>query len=453
MLESYVLDSTATRHDMDSLALKYLGHRTIHYEDIAGKGAKQLSFNQIPIEDAGPYAAEDADVTLRLHRALRPRLEEHVSLASLCDTVEIPLVPVLSRVERNGVRDRCPAAEPAERGARRTDARDRGVGPRERRRAVQPRFRETDPDHPVRPARAPGAREDPQGTAVDGGVGCCRSSPSTTNCAAHPRAPGRRQAEVDLHRRPAGMREPRHRPRPHQLPPGGRLHRRLSSPIRTCRTFRYAPTRGDGSGRRSSRTTDTGSSRRTIPRSSFGSWPTSRATGDCWMHSPRAPTSTGRRGGGVRGRDGRGVSDEQRRSAKAINFGLIYGMSAFGLARQLGIERGEAQSYVDLYFSRYPGVKAYMDATRESARSGVCRDGLRPAPVPAGDQVEQHPPPPVRGADRHQRTDAGHRGRHHQARDAGPRRVDRRIRGAGAHDHAGPRRAGVRGGGARRSAT
>ena len=104
MLESYVLDSTATRHDMDSLALKYLGHRTIHYEDIAGKGAKQLSFNQIPVEDAGPYAAEDADVTLRLHRVLRPRLEEHASLAKLCDTVEIPLVPVLSRVERNGVR-------------------------------------------------------------------------------------------------------------------------------------------------------------------------------------------------------------------------------------------------------------------------------------------------------------------------------------------------------------
>ena len=104
MLESYVLDSTATRHDMDSLALKYLGHRTIHFEDIAGKGAKQLTFNQIPIEQAGPYAAEDADVTLRLHRVLRPRLEEHASLAALCDSVEVPLVPVLSRVERNGVR-------------------------------------------------------------------------------------------------------------------------------------------------------------------------------------------------------------------------------------------------------------------------------------------------------------------------------------------------------------
>ena len=100
MLESYVLDSTATRHDMDSLALKYLGHRTIHYEDIAGKGAKQLSFNQIAIEEAGPYAAEDADVTLRLHRALRPRLEEHASLAKLCDSIEVPLVPVLSRIER-----------------------------------------------------------------------------------------------------------------------------------------------------------------------------------------------------------------------------------------------------------------------------------------------------------------------------------------------------------------
>ena len=180
MLESYVLDSTATRHDMDSLALKYLGHRTIHYEDIAGKGAKQLSFNQIPIEDAGPYAAEDADVTLRLHRALRPRLEEHVSLASLCDTVEIPLVPVLSRIERNGVRIDVrrlnqQSAELAERMQR-----DRDVRPRERRggrstSAPRSRFRPSCSTgsgfrcspRPPRDSRPPRSR-------------CFRSSPSTT---------------------------------------------------------------------------------------------------------------------------------------------------------------------------------------------------------------------------------------------------------------------------------
>ena len=102
MLESYVLDSTATRHDMDSLALKYLGQSTIHFEDIAGKGAKQLTFNQIKVEEAGPYAAEDADITLRLHQTLWPRLEAQGSLASVFREIELPLVPVLSKIERQG---------------------------------------------------------------------------------------------------------------------------------------------------------------------------------------------------------------------------------------------------------------------------------------------------------------------------------------------------------------
>ena len=171
MLESYVLDSTATRHDMDSLALKYLGHRTIHYEDIAGKGAKQLSFNQIPIENAGPYAAEDADVTLRLHRVLRPRLEEHAPLATLCDTVEIPLVPVLSRIERNGVRIDVrrlnqQSAELAQRMCEiEASAHESAGGPFNLGSAKQIR------SHPLRQARACGDREDPQGAAVHGGVG------------------------------------------------------------------------------------------------------------------------------------------------------------------------------------------------------------------------------------------------------------------------------------------
>ncbi|HSO79769.1 MAG TPA: 5'-3' exonuclease H3TH domain-containing protein, partial [Chromatiaceae bacterium] len=104
MLESYVLDSTASRHDMDSLALKYLGHRTIHFEDIAGKGVKQIGFDQVPIEAAGPYAAEDAEVTLRLHQAFWPRLEQQPGLARLYQEIEMPLVPVLSRLERQGVR-------------------------------------------------------------------------------------------------------------------------------------------------------------------------------------------------------------------------------------------------------------------------------------------------------------------------------------------------------------
>ncbi|MCB1707936.1 MAG: DNA polymerase I, partial [Halioglobus sp.] len=123
MLESYVLDSTATRHDMDSLALKYLGHKTIHFEDIAGKGAKQLTFNQIKLEEAGPYAAEDADVTLRLHQALWPQLQEQEGPGSVFTAIEMPLVPVLSRIERTGalISRELLAAHSTELGARLTE--------------------------------------------------------------------------------------------------------------------------------------------------------------------------------------------------------------------------------------------------------------------------------------------------------------------------------------------
>ena len=103
MLESYVFNSTGSRHDMDSLALKYLGRQTTHYEDIAGKGARQISFSQVRIEDASPYAAEDADITLQLHQHLWPRLEEHPSLAAVLQDIEIPLIPVLARMEQRGV--------------------------------------------------------------------------------------------------------------------------------------------------------------------------------------------------------------------------------------------------------------------------------------------------------------------------------------------------------------
>ena len=102
MLESYVLDSIATRHDMNSLALKYLGQKTIHFEDVAGKGVKQLTFNHVNVEEAGPYAAEDADITMRLHRTLWPKLEEQGRLAEVLTTLEVPLIPVLSRIERQG---------------------------------------------------------------------------------------------------------------------------------------------------------------------------------------------------------------------------------------------------------------------------------------------------------------------------------------------------------------
>ena len=369
MLESYVLDSTATRHDMDSLALKYLGHRTIHYEDIAGKGAKQLSFNQIPVEQAGPYAAEDADVTLRLHRALRPRLEEHPSLATLCDTVEVPLVPVLSRVERNGVRIDVrrlnqQSAELAERMREiEASAHESAGGPFNLGSALQIRTILFDK------LGLPVLAKTPKG------------QPSTAESVLQELAFDHALPKLILeHRAVAKLKSTYTDALPACVNPAtGRVHTsyhqavastgRLSSsdpnlqniPVRTHegRRIRQAFVAADGY--------------RLVAAdySQIELRIMAHLSGDEGLRDAFASGADIHRAtaaevfaGGTAGE----VTDEQRRSAKAINFGLIYGMSAFGLARQLGIERGEAQSYVDLYFSRYPGVKAFMDSTRESAR-------------------------------------------------------------------------------------
>ena len=203
MLESYVLDSTATRHDMDSLALKYLGHRTIHYEDVAGKGAKQLSFNEGPGRNRGPVRGRGRrrDVTAPPGAAPAAR-----SACVPCDAVRHDRDPARAGPLAHGAQrgaNRCRAAESAERRARAADARDRGVRPRLRRRAVQPRVREADPGHPLRQSRAAGARQDPQGPAVHGGVGVAGACLRARSAEAHPRPPGDEQAEIDVHRRPA----------------------------------------------------------------------------------------------------------------------------------------------------------------------------------------------------------------------------------------------------------
>ena len=368
MLESYVLDSTATRHDMDSLALKYLGHRTIHFEDIAGKGAKQLTFNQIPIEQAGPYAAEDADVTLRLHRVLRPRLEEHASLAALCDSVEVPLVPVLSRIERNGVRIDVrrlnqQSAELAERmreielSAHDSAGQPFNLGSAKQIRAIL--F-----DQLGLPVRA----KTPKG------------QPSTAESVLQELAFEHELPKLILeHRAMSKLKSTYTDALPACVNPAtGRVHTsyhqavastgRLSSsdpnlqniPVRTHEGRRI----------RQAFVADPGYRLVAADYSQIELRIMAHLSGDQGLRDAFARGADIHRAtaaevftGGVGE-----VSDEQRRSAKAINFGLIYGMSAFGLARQLGIERGEAQSYVDLYFSRYPGVKAFMDATRESAR-------------------------------------------------------------------------------------
>ena len=368
MLESYVLDSTATRHDMDSLALKYLGHRTIHFEDIAGKGAKQLTFNQIAIEQAGPYAAEDADVTLRLHRVLRPRLEEHASLAALCDSVEVPLVPVLSRVERNGVRIDVrrlhqQSAELAERMREiELSAHDCAGGPFNLGSAKQIRTILYEKlELPVRaktPKGQPSTAESVlqelafehdlpklilehramsklKSTYTDALPACVNPATGRVHTSYHQAvaSTGRlSSSDPNLQNIPVRTHEGRRIRQAFVADPGFRL---VAADYSQIELRIMAHLSGDQG-----------------LRDAF-------ASGADIHRATAAEVFTG--GAGE-------VSDEQRRSAKAINFGLIYGMSAFGLARQLGIERGEAQSYVDLYFSRYPGVKAFMDATRESAR-------------------------------------------------------------------------------------
>ena len=368
MLESYVLDSTATRHDMDSLALKYLGHRTIHYEDIAGKGAKQLSFNQIAIEEAGPYAAEDADVTLRLHRALRPRLEEHASLAKLCDSIEVPLVPVLSRIERNGVRIDVrllnqQSAELAERMREiESSAHESAGGPFNLGSAKQ--IRTILFDQLALPVRA----KTPKG------------QPSTAESVLQELAFDHELPKLILeHRAMSKLKSTYTDALPACVNPAtGRVHTsyhqavastgRLSSsdpnlqniPVRTHEGRRI----------RQAFVADPGFRLVAADYSQIELRIMAHLSGDEGLLDAFARGADIHRATAAEvfaGGTGE-VTGEQRRSAKAINFGLIYGMSAFGLARQLGIERAEAQSYVDLYFSRYPGVKVFMDATRESAR-------------------------------------------------------------------------------------
>ena len=368
MLESYVLDSTATRHDMDSLALKYLGHRTIHYEDIAGKGAKQLTFNQIPVEDAGPYAAEDADVTLRLHRVLRPRLEEHASLATLCDTVEIPLVPVLSRVERNGVRI----------DVRRLNQQSAELADRMREIEASAHEAAGGPFNLGSAKQIQTILFDRLGLPVLAKTP--KGQPSTAESVLQELAFDHALPKLILeHRAMSKLKSTYTDALPACVNPAtGRVHTsyhqavastgRLSSsdpnlqniPVRTHegRRIRQAFVADDGY-----RLVAADYSQ--IELRIMAHLSGDRGLLDAFASGAdihRATAAEVFAGGAGE------VTDEQRRSAKAINFGLIYGMSAFGLARQLGIERGEAQSYVDLYFSRYPGVKAYMDATRESAR-------------------------------------------------------------------------------------
>ena len=368
MLESYVVDSTATRHDMDALALRYLDHRTIHFADIAGKGAGQLRFDQIPIEQAGPYAAEDAEVTLRLHETLWPRLEGEPSLRRLFEDIEMPLVPVLSKIERCGVRVDVPMLE---RQSEELAARMEEVE-REAHEAAGAPFNLGSPKQIQRilydqlglPVRAKTPKGQPS------------TAESVLQELAHdfdlPRLILAYRAVSKLRSTYTGALPACVNPRT------GRVHTsyhqavastgRLSSsdpnlqniPIRTAEGRRVRQAFVPEEGWRMVAADYSQIELRIMAHLSGDEGLQTAFASGADIHRATAAE--------VFGLAPDAVGPEHRRRAKAINFGLIYGMSAFGLGRQLGIGRNEAQAYVDLYFARYPGVRRFMDETRTRAR-------------------------------------------------------------------------------------
>jgi len=369
MLESYVLDSTASRHDLDSLAQKYLGHANITYEDVAGKGAKQLTFNQVPVETAAPYAAEDADISLRLHETLWPQLREHSGPASVYRDIEVPLITVLSDMERTGVK-----VDAAMLRAQSGELEKRMLE------IEQEAFQVAgEAFNLASPKQIQALLYEKQGLPVlaktPTGV------PSTAEHVLQDLALEYPLPRLILDYRSLSKLKSTYTDRlPEQInPQTGRVHTsyhqavaatgRLSS---SDPNLQNIPIRSDEGRRiRQAFIAEPGYRILAADYSQIELRIMAHLSGDQGLLAAFAAgedihRATAAEVFGV-GLDR--VTGEQRRSAKAINFGLIYGMSAFGLARQLGIERGQAQQYVDLYFSRYPGVKAYMDATREKARS------------------------------------------------------------------------------------
>ena len=368
MLESYVLDSTATRHDMDSLALKYLSHRTIHFEDVAGKGAKQVTFNRVALEQAGPYAAEDADVTLRLHQTLWPRLRDEAGLRRLFEEIEMPLVPVLSRIERNGVfvERKMLEAQSVELAASMSSIATQAFdaageefnlgSPKQIQRILfeklelpvlektpkgQPSTAESVLQELAHDYPLPKLLLEYRGmsklksTYTDALPGCINAETGRVHTSYRQAvaSTGRLSStDPNLQNIPVRTPEGRRIRQAFIAPPGNRL---LAADYSQIELRIMAHLSGDAG------LTQAFESGEDIHRATAAE---------------------------VFAVELQNVSNDERRSAKAINFGLIYGMSAFGLGRQLGIPRREAQAYVDLYFARYPGVKQFMDDTRERAR-------------------------------------------------------------------------------------
>ena len=368
MLQSYVLDSTGTRHDMDSLARKYLGVETVHFEDIAGKGKKQLTFDQIPLETASHYAAEDADITLQLHQALWPQLEANDKLKELYLETELPLLQVLSRIEYTGVGiDAAMLAKQGKKLKKKLDEIQKA--------AYEDAGKEFNLGSPKQiqeiffeEKQFPIIRKTPKG------------QPSTAEDVLETLAVDYELPRLILQNRSLSKLMSTYIEKlPLQISEAsGRVHTsyhqavastgRLSStdpnlqniPVRTEEGRRIREAFVPNKGYRILAADYSQIELRIMAHLSGDEGLVNAFEQGLDVHRATAAE--------VFAAVVEDVDDDQRRAAKAINFGLIYGMSAFGLAKQLDISRGEAQEYINLYFARYPGVKTYMDDTRANAK-------------------------------------------------------------------------------------
>lgn len=368
MLESYTLDSVAGRHDMDSLADRWLKHKTITFEEIAGKGKNQLTFNQIALEQAGPYAAEDADVTLQLHLKMWPELQKDAGPLNVFSHIEMPLVPVLSRIERNGVK-----IDPDVLHNHSAELATRLVELEQKAHEIA-----GEPFNLSSPKQLQTILFEKQGIKplkkTPGGA------PSTSEEVLEELALDYPLPKVILEYRGLAKLKSTYTDK---LPlminaKTGRVHTSYHQAVTATGRLSSAdpnlqniPVRND-EGRR-------------IRQAFIAPEDYVIVSADYSQIELRIMAHLSRDKGlltafaegldihrataaEVFGLPLNSVSNEQRRSAKAINFGLIYGMSAFGLSRQLNIPRKESQKYMDLYFERYPGVKEYMERTREQAK-------------------------------------------------------------------------------------
>jgi len=367
MLESYVFNSVVGRHDMDSLALRYLEHKNISFEEIAGKGKKQLTFNQIDLEQAGPYAAEDADITLRLHNLLIEKVNADEKLKSVFEDIEMPLVPVLSRIERTGVLidSMQLSAQSAEIAVRLDELEKKAFE------IAEQEFNLSSPKQLqailFEKMGLPVLKKTPSG------------APSTNEEVLQELALDYPLPKLILEYRSLAKLKSTYTDKLPKMvnPATGRVHTsyhqavtatgRLSS---SDPNLQNIPVRNEEGRRiRKAFIAPTGYKVLAVDYSQIELRIMAHLSGDkalldAFRHGKDIHAATAAE---ILGLPIESVTSEQRRRAKAINFGLIYGMSAFGLAKQLDMGRKEAQDYMNVYFERYPGVLEYMESTRTTA--------------------------------------------------------------------------------------